>query len=246
VLIWGITKKGDDMRKRRLFKRLARQKIMLLVIAASLFCMAIYAENVYAADISVKVIENGILDKNLVMQFQAEEVFTEKVIKFLTRGFTVKIEYTIELWRSRKWWFDRLDTQHSVRYQIDFEPLEKRYTCLISEQGKAITSKLEQQLANIIQYATRPELPLTIGPVAELDRESNYYYNIIISVATLTAENINDLRRWIKFGEKEKETSTITRTSFELAKDAISARHRKRVSMRSDMFRLQNLPKFDS
>lgn len=234
------------MRKRRPFKRLARQKTISLIIAIGLLCMLTYVNNASAADISVEVVENGILGDDLVMQFQAEEVFTEKVIKFLTRGFTVKIEYTVELWRSRKWWFDRLDTQHSIRYQIDFEPLENRYTCLISEQGKAITSRLEQKLANIIQYTTRPELPLTISSIAKLDEKSSYYYNIIVSVATLTAENINDLRRWIKFGEKEKETSTLTKTSFRLAKDAISARHRKRVSTRSEMFRLQRLPRFDS
>ncbi len=202
--------------------------------------------NARADDVSVKVVENGIFQDNLVMQFQAEGVFTERVIRFLTRGFTVKIEYTIELWKSRKWWFDSLDTQHIIRYQIDFEPLEKRYTCLISEQGKAITSRLEKQLANIIQYTTRPELPLIISPIAKLDRKSNYYYNIVVSVATLTAENINDLRKWVRFGGKEKKTSTLTKTSFKLAKDAISARHRKRVSTRSQKFRLHELPRFDS
>ncbi len=233
------------MSKRCSFKCLAGKKIISSIIVVSLLCLLVYVDDARADDISVKVIENGILEGNLVMQFQAEEVFTEKVIKFLTRGFTVKIEYTIELWKSRKWWFDRLDTQHSIRYQIDFEPLEKRYTCLISEQGKAITSKLERQLANIIQYTTRPELPLIIRPAVKLDEKSSYYYNIIISVATLTAENISDLRKWIRFGEKEKETSTLTKTSFKLAKDAISSRHRKRVSTRFDKFRLNDLPRFD-
>lgn len=239
------------MRKRNSLKfpvvprDLAGGKITSLIIAIGLLCLLAYVDDARAADISIKVIENGILEGNLVMQFQAEEVFSEKVIKFLTRGFTVKIEYTIELWRSRRWWFDRLDTQHNIRYQIDFEPLEKRYTCLISQQGKALTSRLERQLANIIQYTTRPELPLTIIPVAKLDRKANYYYNIIISVATLTAENISDLRKWVRFGEKEKEGSTLAKASFKLAKDAISARHRKRVSTRTEKFRLNDLPRFD-
>lgn len=227
-------------------KRLAGKKIISLIIAIGLLCLAVYVGNAGADDISVKVVENGILEENLVMQFLAEEVFTEKVIKFLTRGFTVEIEYTIELWKGRKWWFDSLDAQHIIRYKIDFEPLEKRYTCLISEQGKAITSKLEKQLAKIIQYTTRPEIPLIISPIAKLDRKSSYYYNIIVSVATLTAENINDLKKWVRFGGKEKETSTLTKTSFKLAKDAISARHRKRVSTRSQKFRLHDLPRFDS
>jgi hypothetical protein len=179
------------------------------------------------------------------MQFQAEGVFNEKVITFLSRGFTVRIDYTIELWRSRKWWFDRLDTQHNIDYQIDYEPLEKRYTCRVSQQAEAIKSRLDKDLGNIIQWTTRPELPISIIPIARLDSKARYYYNIVVSIATLTAENISDLRKWIKVGEEEKESSTLTRTSFRLARDAISARHRKQVSTRSDKFRLHDLPRFD-
>ncbi len=222
------------------------KSILLCVIMATvLLHLLVYANDARADDVSVKVTENGIFQDNLVMQFQAEEVFTEKMIKFLTRGFTVRIEYTIELWRSRRWWFDHLDSQININYQIDFEPLEKRYTCRTSRPGKAITSRLDRQLANIIRWTTQPELPITIISAIKLDLRSSYYYNIVVSIATLTGENISDLRKWIKVGEEEKKTSTLTKTSFKMAKDAISARHRKRVSTRSRKFRLRDLPRFD-
>ena len=210
-------------------------------MAICLIYLLIHADGVSAYDISINVTENGILEDNLVMRFQANGVFTERVIKFLTRGFTVKIGYTIELWQSRKWWFDRLNSEQKLDYQIDFEPLEKRYTCRVFQLGKAVTSKLERQLSKIIQWTTQPEFPVVVAPVAQLDSEASYYYNIVVSIVTLTAEDINDLRKWIKVGEKGKETSTITKTSFRMAKDAISARHRRQVSLRSRKFRARDL-----
>ena len=237
------------MRKWRLFRSGfpagGKGTLLYVIMVTALLYLSVCENDARADDVSVTVLENGIFQDNLVMQFQAEGVFTERVIKFLTRGFTVRIEYTIELWRSRRWWFDHLDRQINMNYQIDFEPLEKRYTCRISRPGKAITARLDRQLANIIRWTTQPELPITIIPAVQLDSKARYYYNIVVSIATLTAEDISDLRRWIKVGEKEKETSTLTKTSFKLAKDAISARHRKRVSTRSKKFHLRDLPRFD-
>ena len=237
------------MRKWRLFRSGfpagGKSTLLYVIIVTALLYLSVCENDARADDVSVEVVENGIFQDNLVMQFQAEGVFTERVIKFLTRGFTVRIEYTIELWRSRRWWFDHLDHQININYEIDFEPLGKRYTFRTSRPGKEVTSKLDQQLANIIQWTTQPELPIVIVPAVQLDLKSGYYYNLVVSIATLTAEDINDLRRWIKVGGKEKETSTLTKTSFKLAKDAISARHRKRVSIQSEKFRLRDLPRFD-
>ena len=230
------------MRKRYLPK-LKFQAVLLIIV---LLCLFAHVGNVYAVKTSVKVVQNEILAGNLVMQFQAEEVFTEKVIKFLNRGFTVRVEYKIELWRSRRYWFDRLDSQHNINYQIDFRPLEKRYMCVRSQQEPAVTSKLDQQLDEIILWATRPEPPLTVIPMERLDPEAEYYYNIEILVATLTAQNIKDLQKWLgEFGAEEEEPSTLTKTSFKVARDFLSSKNNRKVSARSEKFHLYDLPKLD-
>jgi hypothetical protein len=200
-------------------------------------------DDVSAAEASLKLVQNGILKDKLVMQFQAEEVFTEKVVKFLNRGFTIRIEYNVELWRSRRYWFDHLDTQHKIGYQINFAPLEQRYVCLKSQQGAALTSKLDQQLDAIIQWIILPEPPLTITAVEALNPKAEYYYNVEIIIATLTGENIKDLRKWLdEFGDEEDEGSTITNTTFRVAMDFISSRNQKKHSARFDKFRIRNLP----
>jgi hypothetical protein len=227
---------------------LAGQKSMALygILAVILLCLLANADGVHAAESSIKVTQNGILKGDLVMRFRAEEIFTEKVTKFLNRGFTVRIEYKIELWRSRRYWFDRLDSQHSISYQIDFEPLEKRYICLKSQEGTAITSKLDRQLDRIIEWTTRPEPALIVIPLERLNQEAKYYYSIEILIATLTTENIKHLQKWLEYGGKEKETSTVTGTSFRLARDFLSSRNRRKISERSGKFYLHALPKLDN
>jgi len=219
--------------------------VLYSILAIELFCLLAGVDDAHAAEATIKVIQNGILKGDLIMQFQAEEIFSEKVVRFLNRGFTVKIDYKIELWRSRRYWFDRLDIQHNISYQIDFEPLEKRYICSKSQEGAPITSKLDQQLDRIIQWATRPQPSLAVISLRQLDQEAEYYYNIEMLIATLTTENIKHLQKWLEYGEKEKENSTVTETSFKLARDFLSSRNRRKISNRSDKFHLQALPNLD-
>jgi len=216
-------------------------RLLYRLLVIGLLCLFANVDDVCAAEASIKLVQNGILKDNLVMQFHAEEVFTEKVTKFLNRGFTVRIQYRVELWRRRRYWFDHLDTQHSISYQINFVPLEKRYVCLKSQQGSAITSKMDRQLDKIIQWTTLPDPPLIILPVEQLNPKTEYYYNIEILTATLTGENIKDLRKWLS-GE-ENEDSTLTNTTFRVAKDFISSRNQKKHLVRTDKFRLSDLPR---
>jgi hypothetical protein len=234
----------QDIIKLRFQAFLNKGLLNVLLAMGALFLLA-NVEDVNAAEASIKVIQNAILKDDLIMQFRAEEIFTEKVIKFLNRGFTVRVDYNIELWRRRKFWFDSLDEQHNVSYQINFEPLEKRYIWLKSE-NETITSKLERQLDKIVRWTTLPEPPLVIAPVGKLASSAEYYYSIEITIATLTAENIRDLQKWLgEFGEEEEEPSTLTKTSFRVAADFLSSRNHKKLSARSERFRLSSLPKLD-
>ncbi len=223
------------MRKRYLYSYCL---LITLIIVFSAFTYI----NANADGIELQLIQNAISGDQLVMQFQANDVFTEKVIKFLDRGFTIRIEYKIELWQSRKYWFDSLSSQYNLIYQMKFEPLEKRYACLRKQQGKAVDSKLDPDREKIIDWATKIDKLLNIAPISQLDPNSSYYYNIEIILATLTSENIKDLQKWL--GEfKGEEPSTLTKTTFKVATDFISSRNNKKTSIRSEKFYLQDLQK---
>jgi hypothetical protein len=200
-----------------------------------------------ADETNVELVLNAIAENNLVMQFQSEGIFTEKVVKFLTRGFTIQIEYKIELWRRRRFWFDSLEIQKIIGYKMEYERLGKRYVCLKYQKNESIVSKLDQQLGAIAKWITLPDPPLIVAPVKKLDQDSEYYYTIIVSVATMTAQDIEDLQKWLgEFEEEQEEPSGLTKTSFKIAADFISSRNHQEFSVRSKRFRLNKLPKISS
>lgn len=221
-------------------------KLLYRIAMIGFLCLFANAGEVAAAENTIKIVQNGIIKGNLVMRFQANDVFSEKVVKFLNRGFTVKMEYNIELWRSRDYWFDRLDSQQNIGYEISFEPLEKQYRCIKTRNGITIASRIEKQLAKVASWVTMPDNPLNIAPLATLDPESRYYYNIELLIATLTTENIKDLQRWMgEFEEKDEEPSSLAKTSFKVVADFLSSRNHKRISLRSGRFVPYELPEIE-
>ena len=232
---------GSLMRKVALTIRL-----LYRIMAIGLFCIFASTNDVSAAESLVKVVQNGILKGNIAMRFQAGEIFTDKVIKFLSRGFTVRVEYSIELWQNRGYWFDRPHSQRNISYQIDFEPIEKRYVCKRFQDGSQVVSKTDKQLDKLIQWVTHPDIPVIFVPMYQLDPEARYYYNIGILVATLTAENVKDLQKWMgEFGDQEEQTSSFAKTTFKVVMDFLSSRNHKKYSVKSDEFYPSNLPKLN-
>ena len=197
----------------------------------------------HAAENPLELTLNGIVGNDVVLGFKAHGVFSQSVMKFLNRGFTVKMEYRIELWRRHRFWFDHLDAHHNIEYQIDFEPLERRYTCLESREGAVTRSKLDRDLQGIITWSTCPDPYVKIVSVSKMDKQARYYYNIELVISTVTTENMRRLRERLReFGQKKKQPSTLTRTAFRIATDFLSSRNRKKYAFQSKVFSLRDLP----
>lgn len=219
-------------------------KLLCRILALGLLCLFANANEIAQAETSIKLVQNGILKGNLAVQFKVDDLFNEKVIKFLNRGFTIRLDYNIELWRKRGYWFDSLTNQLIISYEILFDVLEKRFLCRKIEQNNNIESRTEKQLNKLIQWLTEQNSLLIIAPLEELAPGSQYYYNIEIIIATLTADNIKDLQRWMgEFDKKGEQPSSFAKTSFKVVADFLSSRNHKRISLRSEIFSPYSLPR---
>jgi hypothetical protein len=215
-------------------------KLLYRLLAIGFICLFANTNEISAAESMVRVMQNGILKGNLTMRFQAGTIFNDKVIRFLDKGFTIRVEYTIELWQSRGYWFDRLSDQQEISYQVDFDPLEKRYVCRRTHQNSSIATKADKQLDKIIQWITNSDLPVKMIPADQLDPDAKYYYNIGVLVATLTSENVKDLQKWM--GEFKEESPSLAKTAFRIISDFISSRNHKKYFVRSEQFYSSELP----
>ena len=219
-------------------------KLLYRLAIIGLLCIFANSGDISAAENMVKVVQNGIIKGNLAMKFQTDEIFSEKVTKFLSRGFTVRIEYNIELWQSRGYWFDSLRSQRNLSYQIKFDPIEKQYQCQRSQDGSKVTAKSDKLLDNLAKWVMSPDIYVLFDPIDQLIPNDKYYYNMEVLVATLTAENVKDLRKWMgDFSDQGEQSSSISRTTMRVIMDFLSSRNHKKFSARSEQFYLSELAK---
>ncbi len=219
-------------------------KLLYRITVIGMLCIFANTSEVSSAESTVRVIHNCILKGNLAMKFQSENIFDQKVMKFLNRGFTVRIEYNIELWQKRGYWFDSLRNQRSINYQINYDPIEKIYQCQRSQDSSDIITKSDRQIDNLAKWITSPEIYLIFDPIDQLSLNDRYYYNIEVLVATITAENVRDLRRWIgDISDQGEQTSSFSKTAVNVIIDFLSSRNHKRFFARSEQFYVSTLPK---
>ncbi|MGB9596587.1 MAG: DUF4390 domain-containing protein [Candidatus Poribacteria bacterium] len=221
-------------------------KLLYRITVIGILCIFANTAEVSSAENTVRIIQNCILKGNLAMKFQADDIFDQKVMKFLNRGFTVRVEYNIELWQKRGYWFDSLRSQRSISYQINYDPIEKIYQCQRFQNGLKVTTKSDKQIDNLARWIVSPDLYLVFGPIDQLSLNDRYYYNIEVLVATLTAENVRDLRKWLgDFGEQGEQSSSFSKTAVNMIIDFLSSRNHKRFSTRSEQFYISALPKIE-
>lgn len=221
-------------------------KLLYRVMVIGILCIFANTAEVSSAENTVRIVQNCILKGNLAMKFQTDDIFNQKVMKFLNRGFTVRVEYNIELWQKRGYWFDSLRSQKSISYQINFDPIEKIYQCQRSQDGSRIITKSDKQIDNLSRWVINPDIYLIFDPIDQLSLNDRYYYNIEVLVATLTAENVRDLRRWMgDFSDKGDQSSSFSKTTINMIIDFLSSRNHKRFSVRSEQFYISELPRIE-
>jgi len=155
---------------------------------------------------------------------------------FLERGFTVRIDYTIELWKSRTLWFDKLETQEQVQCELNYDILNRIYKCTIGRTDK-IEPRKESELSKVIEWATKID-SLEILTRQELDLRGHYYYTIKTDIATLTMQDIQDLQRWLEDDSDSDQNGelSISRATFSLVTAFLSAKNHRKFSMESRKF----------
>ncbi|MFQ6040944.1 MAG: DUF4390 domain-containing protein [Candidatus Poribacteria bacterium] len=186
-----------------------------------------------ASESSIKIVRNQLYEDTLLLSFEvkADKVFTSQTLTFLQRGFTIRIDYTVELWRSRSFWFDKLESQEQLRCELNYDILRRIYKCIISREDK-IELKKENELAKAIKWVTKID-SLEILNNQKLELKGRYYYAIKADVVTLTVQDIRDLQRWLEgdSGERKGGELSFSRTTFNIVTAFLSAKNHRKFSM---------------
>ncbi|MBM3238505.1 DUF4390 domain-containing protein [Candidatus Poribacteria bacterium] len=194
---------------------------------------------VKASEAPITIVQNQLSAEALIVSFEvnADNVFTPQTLTFLQRGFTIRTDYTVELWRSRNIWFDKLEAQEQIRCELNYDIVSRSYKCIISRTDK-IEPQKGNELSKAMEWVTKMD-SLEILTRQKLDLNGQYYYTIKADVATLTAQDMRDLQRWLESdsGERKDGELSISRATFSIVTAFLSAKNHRKFSMESQKFR---------
>lgn len=119
----------------------------------------------------------------------------------LRQGLPVRLQYRLELWRSREAWLDEVDRQLEWTIVVRHEPLLDQFTVtrlgpgpLIQQRRVATPGALASLLGIGYQFQISPRA------------QGRYYYSASLAVATLSDSDLDQFERILK-GELDPRNS---------------------------------------
>jgi hypothetical protein len=155
----------------------------------------------------------------------------------LRQGLPVRLQYRLELWRSREGWFDVLERKLDWDVVVRHEPLLDQFSVVrvlppnrVLQNRYATPGALAAALSTAYQY--------TIAPSGA----GTYYYSASLDVGTLSDSDLDELERFLK-GElgADSEGGGLGRTARRLVL-RLAGLPRESLSARSAAFVVRESP----
>jgi len=147
--------------------------------------------------------ENG-----LYFSVETVNLLEEDARETIQEGGTAAVDYTFELYRQRKGWFDSLIDSEQLQFRISFDAFERQYR-VISPDMRLKTDDFSRVIAqctdlNTVSFGT------TDG--SRLDPQGTYYIVVRVRYQPMSVETIDDLRDWVSgSGSNEEQSPTRSR-----------------------------------
>lgn len=209
-------------------------KLLYKLAVVGFLCLLSNTEEIAAAESRIEITGSKIKAGKLTVSFEARNLLSGKALEFLNKGFTLRLNYVVELWRSRSFWFDKLEAKREIEHIIAYDIVRREYSGL-RRIGERISRKTAFKVERIVEWTTR----LTGVEISQIDRlqeKAFYYYSISAELKMITADDIRDLRRWFSGFEEEGENILLRIiTEFLVSQKAI------RLKTESEKFHLLSL-----
>jgi len=215
------------------------------LIVVCILCLLFITQEISAAESQIHITSNKIKAGQLVISFEAQNFLVEKAIEFLDSGFTLKINYTIELWKSHGFWFDEPVAQQKIEHIITYDLVRMEYSTL-RKIGEEISEEMMFKIERIVEWATK-FIDAEIAPIKNLPQKAFYYYSINAELNMLTVDNLKDLQLLFQKGQESKKKSGVSFLRFisnifvGLFFDVVVSQNIVRLNTESEKFQLTEL-----
>ena len=127
---------------------------------------------------------------------RAEHIIGDSATKeLLDSGFPARVQYRVELWATGGL-FDALLERTEWAILVRFDPLRRQYRLLrVEGDDESVTS--EGRFSTFAAAVAEVERPVPV-PLRPRARASRQYYIAVLEVATLSANDLDELDRWLR------------------------------------------------
>jgi len=178
-----------------------------------------------------------------MISFEAQNFLAGRALEYLNKGFTVQLNYTIELWKSRGFWFDRPITQQKLEHIITYDIVRREYS-VFRKIDKEISEKTIFKIEPLIDWVTK-FMEIGISKIKKLQDKSFYYYSINAELKMLTADDLKDLQLWLSGIEDETKSTDKSRSLSSIfigiVTDFLVSQKSIKLKMESEKFQIQKL-----
>lgn len=139
----------------------------------------------------------------LEVDLEVEGGLPPSVIETLGRGVPATVLYEVEIWRSRRRWFDRLEATQYLVYPIEFDAWDRVYRV----RGEDGTVRELESLELLEAAVLRPSR-IRVVPLRRLAGREPHYVAVRAGVKPLELEQIRRIEAWLEGkipGEEESE-----------------------------------------
>lgn len=138
------------------------------------------------------------VEDHVAVALRMTGVLSERVRDSLERGMPATVDLTVDVWRVRPGWFDKLVRSERAELGVARNAWSDEYQ--MRRQSGPVLTLLD--LDEVEREMARPTR-VRVLPVAGLDPEAKYYAIVRVVVKPLTVEDIEEVERWLS-GEAKR------------------------------------------
>jgi hypothetical protein len=128
----------------------------------------------------------------LVFGLFLEGAFNQDQEQTLLEGFPTHMTYTVELWRDRGLWFDKLELSRILTVKVTYDLWAERYVVQFRKDNLSRFQTIEE-----VAEATCRLSDLKLVSAEQLDPSKKYYVSASARLRPLTIEEIGELEDWL-------------------------------------------------
>lgn len=172
---------------------------------------------------------------------RVREPFEPRVRESLARGMPATLSVRAELWRRRRGWFDRLESNYEAAVRIRYEVWGEQFRL----ERAGASPELVPTLDAADKLLSRP-WSLPVGRIGSLQPEGSYYIVVSAVLKPLSVEDVKEVEGWLS-GEVETQrraglgvVTELPRALFDAVRNFAGFGDR-RVRATSEDFTLEDL-----